>query len=75
MRTGYFSRATEEGHIAKFTQVHIVYHNNKLLCRYRPHPTMKFQWCSGGVNLSYVECKKCKERYKKLLNKIAKEIE
>lgn len=74
MKTGYFSRATEEGHRAKFTQVHIVDGYNKPLCRYKPHITMKFLWCSGGVNLSYVECKECRKKYKKLLKKLVEEI-
>ena len=74
MRTGYFARATEEGHKAMFTQVHIVDGYNKPLCRYEPHKTMHFLWCAYGVRINYVECKECKEKYKKLLMKLAKEI-
>lgn len=82
MKTGYFARATEEGHRAKSTQVHIVDNYGKSLCRYRPHLTMKFQWCSGGVNLSYVECKECRKNYlikeyiqnKKSIEQITKEL-
>lgn len=74
MKTGYFARATEEGHKALFTQVQIVNGYNKPLCRYKPHGTLHFLWCANCVQLSYVECKKCKEEYKKLLNKLVEEI-
>jgi len=60
MKTGYFARATEEGHRAKFTQVHIVDDYDKPLCGYKPHKTMQFYFCSIGVYLPYIECKRCK---------------
>ena len=62
MKTGYFARATEEGHRAKSTQVHIVDYNNEPLCRYRPHKTMQFCFCANFEHLPYVECKRCKEK-------------
>lgn len=74
MKTGYFARAHEDEHNAQATMVHIVDWDNKPLCRYKPHPTMNFQWCAGGVNLSYVECKECRKKYKNFLNKLAEEI-
>lgn len=74
MKTGYFGRATENGYTAKSTQVHITDSYARPICRYRPHRTMQFQWCASGVMISYVECKQCKEQYKKSLYKLAKKI-
>lgn len=65
MRTGYFGRATENGHRATHTRVHIV-DGRRALCGYVPHETMIFCWCCEGITLEYVECKKCKERYLKI---------
>ena len=59
-RTGYFARATEGRHKAYHTQVHI-YKDGKPLCNYRPHDTMKFQWCADGVRDDYIECDKCRK--------------
>ena len=70
MKTGYFARASEEGHNACETMVHVV-SDNKALCGYRPHKTMQFCFCAGGVYLPYVKCKKCKEKYSKYLIKEA----
>lgn len=60
IQTGYFARATEKGHKAAWTKVHLV-RDGKPLCGYKPHKTMQFQWNSNGVHLPYVECDKCKE--------------
>ena len=68
MRTGYFARATEKGHNSKSTQVHIE-NEGKGLCGYKPHKTMKFQWCAADVYLSYVECNKCKKIFEKMEKK------
>ena len=58
--TGYFARATENGHKACSTKTHIV--RGKLpLCGYRPHKTMQFMFNSAGIYMPFVECKKCKE--------------
>jgi hypothetical protein len=61
MKTGYFGRATEEKHKAYHTRVHILDERENCLCRYKPHKTMKFQFCSNGIGLDYVECDKCKD--------------
>lgn len=65
MKTGYFARATEEGHRAKSTQVHIIYEDGYTLCGYKAHKTMQFCVCAFGVHLPYVECKKCLQKYLK----------
>lgn len=79
MKTGYFARATEKGHSAKFTKVHIIDNNGKPICRYKPHETMQFMFCSQGITLRYVECPKCKEKGEELIilfaeKKIGKKI-
>lgn len=60
--TGYFGRATELGHNAKSTMVHLV-QGSQGLCGYRPHPSMKLHVCAPYPELSYVECDKCKTKY------------
>ena len=69
MKTGYFSRAHEDGHSAKSTQVHIVDDYGKPICRYKPHKTMQFLCCAWHIYLPYVECKKCKQKLFKRRNK------
>jgi len=69
MKTGYFGRPTEGTYKAKHTIVHILKPNEVCLCGYRPHKTMKFQWCANWVELEYIECKKCINGYLKLLEK------
>lgn len=43
------------------TQVHCVDEQRKPVCGARIHPNGQFQWCSQGIQYSYVECRKCKE--------------
>lgn len=59
MMTGYFGRASSKGVRAISTKTHVV-EGHKPICGYRPHSTMLFQWCAPGIQLSYVECPKCK---------------
>jgi hypothetical protein len=67
LETGYFARATENGHSAKHTQVHVYSHSsNRALCGYRPHKTMLFQWVSRGITPPYVECSGCLAKCLKL---------
>jgi len=67
MTIGYFSRAFNKDHKSLSTKTHII-DNDKILCGYKPHKTMQFQWCIIGVGvdrLDVVECDKCKEKYLK----------
>jgi len=69
---GYFARATEGKKTAKTTMTHVI-HLGKVLCRYKPHKTMNFQWCSMGINertFETIECKECRKKYAKILNKL-----
>lgn len=67
VKTGYFGRAQEHGHKGCVSQVHLVYtHNEKPLCKYRPHKTMSYQLCAAGVHLPYVRCAGCILAYEKL---------
>jgi hypothetical protein len=62
---GYFAK--EIGSIGKqFTQIHIV-KNGKAMCGYKPVKSMKFQWCTDGINYKFirVECEKCKKKFEK----------
>jgi len=72
--TGYFARASEDGHKACSSKVHIV--RGKLpLCGYRPHKTMQFMFNAAGIHIPYVECAKCKESaVVRTMNKILNEV-
>tara|TARA_Y100000034_G_scaffold123484_1_gene170298 strand:+ start:414 stop:641 length:228 start_codon:yes stop_codon:yes gene_type:complete len=60
MRTGYFARASGEGGREISTNVHVTHDNDKPICGYKPHPTLRFQWCANRLVLHYVECVKCR---------------
>jgi hypothetical protein len=62
MAVGYFGRAFNKDHKSLSTKTHIAI-NNKVICGYKPHKTLSFQWCSMGDNLDYVECDKCKQKF------------
>ena len=68
MKTGYFAKATEEGHKAGFTIVHIVDNYGEPICRYKPHKTMQFCFCSNGIYLPNVECPQCRKKGEKIKN-------
>jgi hypothetical protein len=69
MMIGYFGRANENGHSARHTKTHVI-NDRKVLCGYKPHKTMMFQWCSNGLGFpSTIECVSCKEKAKKILEK------
>ena len=73
MKTGYFARPFNYHHKSKSTMTHIVNDYNKPICGYKPHKTMKFQWCSMDINLTYTECKKYYEKGIKIL-KLKREV-
>lgn len=67
MTIGYFSRAFNSKHKSLSTKTHII-EKGKVLCGYKPHKTLEFLWCKIGIDigsLEYLECKRCKEVYKK----------
>lgn len=67
---GYFARANEDGHTAKWTKTHcIASGKGTCLCGYRPHKTMKYQFCAARIELDYIECSRCLERAKNLVMK------
>lgn len=64
--TGYFARASEDGHKAMSTKhVHFV-EDRKPICRYKPHETMRFQFCSVGFYDGYASCPECIAKKKKM---------
>jgi len=64
---GYFARAHEDGHSARRSKVHVI-NDDIVLCGYKPHETMKFQWCAGMTTIDYVECNICKQKLNKILD-------
>ena len=58
--TGYFARPTVGKRRAKWTMTHVV-RNNKVLCGYKPHRTMMFQWC-GNSDVVVAECAECRRK-------------
>jgi hypothetical protein len=73
MITGYFTRATEKGHKACHTMVHLVVQGGNPLCRYRPHKTMKLQWVAMSPRMEYVECKACRKKFWKVFDKLPRQ--
>lgn len=61
-QTGYYARAHENGHTAKWTSVHLV-KDSKPICGYKPHKTMQFVWNSNGARIDYVDCPTCRKKY------------
>jgi hypothetical protein len=61
-KTGYYARASEDGHRASQSKAHIVLEGNPV-CGYKPHKTMQFCWCANGVVEEYVDCVKCRRWY------------
>jgi hypothetical protein len=68
MTVGYFGRAFTSKHKSLTTKTHIV-DNDKVLCGYKPHKTMSFQWCIIGEGIDRLDCVECNECKKRYLNK------
>ena len=62
--TGYFGRASGGGHKALATKVHYVKSDGKCACGYKPHKTLKFQWCADDVAYEYIDCPRCRKLLK-----------
>ena len=60
--TGFFA---DEKH---GTKVHLV-NNREPICGSVIGKKMQYQWCVNFVKLDYVECERCKKKYKSLLLK------
>jgi hypothetical protein len=60
VKTGYFARPTERGMNEKVSSVHLVCGQHPI-CGYKPHRTMRFQFCANFPFDEYVKCPKCKE--------------
>ena len=60
MRTGYFGRASGEGGKALVTNVHVTNNSDNPICGYKPHPTLRFQWCANRLVFHYVGCSTCR---------------
>lgn len=57
-QTGYFANAAKS--TVQRSKVHVV-KDGLPLCGSRVSSDASFQWCSGGIHLSYVECETCKK--------------
>ena len=62
--TGYAAKEAERGRCSSSVHVFI---NGKGLCGYKPTGKMRIQWCACGIEYSYIECDRCKEKVKELL--------
>lgn len=45
-------------------KVHVAL-DGKPRCGTRVSPRAEYQWCSGGVNWEYLECKRCKSQVRR----------
>ena len=77
--TGWFGRPQQHGsHYARWTKVHVVVVTDglgeigRVLCGYKPHRTMEYQFCTRGIRFDYIESPRCKERAKLILEKYHK---
>jgi len=61
MIIGYFARTFNKNHKSLSTKTHIV-HDDKILCGYKPHKSMQFQWCASVNSLEYLECEKLQSK-------------
>jgi len=67
-KTGWFGRATEDGHNTARSGVHFI-EGGKPVCGYKPAKAMLFQFCSQGFNWPYIECEKCKQKYRRMVQR------
>ena len=68
-QTGYFGRATEDGHKAMVTKhIHFVEDGEQPICGYKPHKTMEFQFCTVGFDNRYVSCPRCIKKKERIIN-------
>lgn len=68
MAIGWFGRCFNKDHKSLSTKTHVVI-KDKVLCGYKPHKTLEFNWCSTNNSMMYLECNKCKIKLKKMLKK------
>ena len=58
MKTGYFGNSKT----GRATKTHIIYDDTKRpVCGVKFTHCTEYQWCSPGINWSYVECRGCKD--------------
>lgn len=67
--TGYFANANTK----RSTKVHLNYYK-KPICGTIISKKMEYLWCANFVLIDYVDCKKCKSAYRKILENEVKEI-
>jgi len=68
---GYYAK--EGNHKGRnWSGTHIV-EDGKPICGYKPHNSMKFQWCSNNNHSFSVECKACTKKLKQIGSKTEKE--
>ena len=71
MAIGWYGRCFNKNHKSLSTKTHVVSDviKGKVLCGYKPHKTLEFNWCATNNNMIYLECNKCKTKLKKILEK------
>jgi hypothetical protein len=63
--TGWFGIPGANGKWS--TNVHVVDYNHRPICGQRLSKRQIFQWCSAGVVLEWIECRRCKAVARKML--------
>lgn len=56
MATGWFGIPGE--YASRSTKVHVIKHGAPI-CGSRIGKRQRFQWCSGGIQRTYIECLRC----------------
>ncbi len=70
MAIGWFGRPTSKGQKALTTNTHVIIKKGICLCGYRPHESLKFQWCTdSNLSMDLIECSKCKNITRSKLEK------
>ena len=72
--TGWFGYPHISGVMyARWTLVHAIHFpSGKPICGSKLGPRMEFQWCSWGIKMEYIECKRCCKKAEEILNEVDK---
>ena len=67
--TGWYGRPSVGKQQARVTRYTHYVTASGPVCGYKPHPTMKFQFCAHGIHLDYIDCPGCKKFCSKIGSK------
>jgi hypothetical protein len=63
MEIGYFANQK------RWTKTHLINEAGNPICGAIINDDMEFQWCSGGRNITYIECSHCQKKWWAIENK------